>query len=205
MMVAQRQQDTDEEQWLTTDEAATYVGVTRTTIGEWCRAGTVRSHTERILSCDGRWRTRYLIPLADLAQERASVEKRRAARQRERLKCTEAATRRHLPGCNVEQPRQGDTRRGDPVLCAVCAVYDVQRADLEGTSVVPELAEMRRVAAYILHRDAGLSVAAVGRLLRRHHATIIHHLSRIVRHQTDEERWAIAEVRTTLAHGTGRG
>lgn len=75
------------------------------------------------------------------------------------------------------------------VVQAVADDYGVELAQMTGPRRYSGLAGARHVAAYILYCHLGVwSYPEVGRLLGRHHTTVIHSV-RVVRHQlADAER-----------------
>ena len=64
---------------------------------------------------------------------------------------------------------------GGHILGDVAREYGVDVAALTNGRRFAELVEARREAARRLFRD-GLSVTDIGRVLRRHHSTVIHYL-----------------------------
>lgn len=68
---------------------------------------------------------------------------------------------------------------GGPILGDVAREYGVSCADLTNGRRFQELVEARRECARRLYRD-GLSVTDIGRVLKRHHSTIIHYLDDVV-------------------------
>ena len=212
-MVAWRQEEPDEETWLTTREAAAIAGVERKLIGSWCYKGHL---SVTLATCPANGQPRYMIAMSSLrtfVAWREEQEDRRqqtqgtwrqaqeARRQRVAARRAEEAARRAEEAAKDKAEKRRARARAVAVLNTVLQVYKIRRADLEGKGRALMLVEARRVAIWLLREDAGLGVTDIGRWLLRDHSTVIHHLDRYTRWPTHEETWAVGEVRRLLAGG----
>ena len=60
------------------------------------------------------------------------------------------------------------------IIAAVASASGVEPADIRGRSRAPRVCAARKLAAYLIRRDRGMSYPAIGNLLGRSHATVIY-------------------------------
>jgi chromosomal replication initiation ATPase DnaA len=120
-----------------------------------------------------------LIALRD--QVNAEINKESAA---------QARIARVMEAARKMAPRDTDGGWREQLIAEVAAGFDVTSSEIVSESRRQQLNDPRRVIAW-LFREHGLSYPEIGRLMNRHHTTIMHGLSEL---QTDPELLAVAET-----------
>lgn len=171
------------------EEAASYLGLNRHTLYRLHRAGAlVAVHARGSGPGQGYQYTKESL-VAFQSTKEAEHAAKAAMAYRTRL------MREH--GSPADVPTPLERRVGYPVLKAVCAVYEMDRLAFEGIGRGPRVVEMRKVAAWVLRYDRQLGVTAIGRLIRRDHSTVLHHLATLNIKDVEIE-WALEEVRARI-------
>ncbi len=79
-------------------------------------------------------------------------------------------------------------------LDCVAQAYGISSARLLAPGRDPLLVEARRVAMLLL-AERGMGATHIGRLIRRDHSTVLHHLAVIRQRPTPEEREMLSDLR----------
>ena len=90
--------------------------------------------------------------------------------------------------------------RVERIVRVVAARYRMGPASLYVRSNIGAIAGPRGVAMYMLSKESGMSLSAISRHFRMHHATAIHHVHRLeeLMESSDALRGVIAEMRSSL-------
>ena len=60
------------------------------------------------------------------------------------------------------------------MIANAACVYGLKLDDIRGPARHKEVSDARKLAVYVVRRDAGLSFPGIGRLIRRYHSTAIY-------------------------------
>jgi chromosomal replication initiation ATPase DnaA len=98
---------------------------------------------------------------------------------------------------------QGDSL-ADQTIARVAAAYGVSPAALTAPGRHPLLVEARRVTMQLL-AERGLGASHIGRVVRRDHSTVLHHLALLRKRPTPEEQEMLADLRAAARPRPGWG